>query len=361
VEKAFGPLAGFLINTLFWFGLCILSDAAIANAMADMLAIWVPVFSIIYVRVLFFIILFGFLAFVNVRGTKQGSQFVVTTTILKLTPLVLLVLIAFFSISTGNLIIKNWPGIKSIGETALILFFAFVGIETALNISGEIKDPQKNIPRGIFLGAAGVLVIYLLIQFVAQGVLGDQLPVYKDAPLSSLASRLIGPIGGIIILIAAVLSIFGSISGDILATPRVLFAGSQNKLLPEFLGRIHPKFATPYWSIILFSAVGAFIASSGGFKQLAVYTSSAVLIIYLAVVLAMIRLRYIKDVTEKGSFKIPGGLIIPILAIGTICWFLSHITWLEIKALSIFFAMLTVIYFINKAVRKKSRTIETVQ
>src|SRR5436190_3346389 len=166
VEKAFGPLPGFLVNTLFWFGYSILGDAAIANAMADMLTTWFPVFSINYVRIIFFICVFGSLAFINVRGAKQGSQFAVTATLLKLTPLILLVLIGLFSISGENLVIKTWPGIKTIGETALILFFAFLGLETALNVSGEIKNPQKNIPKGIFLGVAGILVIYLLIQFI---------------------------------------------------------------------------------------------------------------------------------------------------------------------------------------------------
>ena len=366
VEKAFGPLAGFWINTLFWFGYSILGDAAIVNAMADMLTTWFPVFSIYSVRVIFFIVVFGSLAFINVRGAKQGSQFAITATLLKLTPLLLLVLISLFSISGENLVIKTWPGITNIGETALILFFAFLGIETALNVSGEIKDPQRNIPKGILLGVAGVLIIYLLIQFVAQGVLGNQLGGYKDAPLAALAGRLIGPAGGTIILVTTVLSIFGNLSGDILASPRVLFAASEDKLLPGFLSRIHPKFATPYWSIIVYSAIGVIFASSGGFKQLAVYASSSVLIIYLAVVLAMIRLRYKKDlpagrqgIIVMGSFKVPGGLIIPILAIGTICWFLSHITRVEIVALSIFFAILTIIYFLNKIVRKNREMVST--
>ena len=354
VEKAFGPLAGFLINTLFWFGFTALSDAAVINAMTDMLVIWFPVFSLTYVRIIFFIIVFGLLALINIRGVKQGSQFAITATVLKLTPLLLLVIIGLFSISPVNLAVKIWPDIKSIGDTALVLFFAFVGIETALCVSGEIKNPQKNIPKGIFMGVAGVLVIYLLIQFVTQGVLGNELSAHKEAPLAALAANLIGPIGGTLILITSVLSMFGLLSGDILASPRELFAASKDKLLPEFLGRVHPKFATPYWSIIIYSAVGAVFASSGGFKQLAVLASSSVLIIYLAVVLATIRLQFEKESAgETATFKIPGGLIIPILAVITICWFLSHITVKEIIALAIFFAALTVFYLINNAVRKK--------
>lgn len=356
VEKAFGPLAGFLINTLFWFGFSSVADAAVVNAMTDMLAVWFPVFSITWVRIILFIVVFGFLAFINVRGVKQGSRFAITATILKLTPLVLLVLIGLFSISSTNLAIKTWPGINSIGETALVLFFAFMGIETALNISGEIKNPKRSVPKGIFLGVFCVLLMYLLLQFVAQGVLGNQLHDHKDAPLAVLASKLVGPVGGTIILVTSVVSMFGMLSGDILASPRLLFAASQDKLLPVFLSRVHPKYATPYWSIIVYSGAGVVFASSGGFRQLAVLSSSSILIIYLAVVLAGIKLRSEKNaIDETGTFKMPGGLIIPMLAIGTICWFLSHITMAEIKAFAIFFAVLIVFYLTREEIRKRMK------
>lgn len=351
VEKAFGPFAGFLINTLFWFGFSALSDAAVVNALADMLAIWFPELTVLYIRILFFITLFGLFSFINFRGVKQGTYFASVATIIKLTPLLLLVIVGLFSISAGNLTIKTWPSITDIGETSLVLVFAFMGIETALNVSGEIKNPARTIPKGIFMGVLGVLVIYLLIQFVSQGVLGDELPLHKEAPLASLAERLVGPIGGTIMLVTAGISMFGMLSGDVLASPRLLFAASEDKLLPGFLSRIHPKFATPYWSIIVYSTVIVVLASSGGFKQLAALASSAVLIIYLAVVLAMIRLRYKKEHDTAAGFRVPGGMVIPVLAVCTICWFLYQVTWVEVKAMGIFFLLLAAIYFANRYIR----------
>lgn len=354
VEKAFGPLPGFLINTLFWFGYGLLADAAVINAMADMLSIWFPIFSMAYVRTVLFVITFGLLAFINVRGVKSGSQFAVMITILKLTPLLLLAAIGLFGITGSNLQVSSWPGVKSLGETTLLLFFAFGGTETALNVSGEIKNPKKNIPRGILMGVGGILLIYLLIQFIAQGVLGSQLAMEKNAPLASLATHLIGPVGGTILLATSVISMFGMISGDVLAQPRLLYAASKDKLLPDFLGKTHPKFATPYWAIIVYSIVAIILASTSGFKELAILGISAVLIIYLAVILAMMRLRFKKTSEENGSFRMPFGLTIPILAMGVIGWLLSHITGNEIKSIVIFFVVLTAIYFINKLVRKKT-------
>ncbi len=354
VEKAFGPLPGFLINSLFWVGFSSLADAAVINAMADMLSIWFPAFHQAYVRIFFFIFLFGGIVWVNIRGVKQGSGFAGTATILKLAPLLLLVVIGLFNFTASNLAIQSMPGMKSIGETALVLFFAFMGIETSLGISGEIKEPHKNIPKGIFIGVIGVLVIYLLIQFVAQGVLGNQLAEHTDAPLVALAERLAGPVGGTILLITSLVSMFGLISGDILTSSRVVFAASKDKLLPAFLSRIHPGFATPYWSIIFYAGVGFIFATASDFKRLAVLASSSLLIIYLAVVLATIRLRYKKTPGETTGFRVPGGLTIPILAISTVCWFLSYITRDEIIAMSIFFLVLILLYFLNKFIRKKA-------
>ena len=353
VEAAFGPLAGFLINTLFWFGFCCLADAAVINAMTDMIAIWFPVFSITYIRVIFFMMIFGLFACVNIRGVKHGSQLAVTATLLKLTPLILLLGIGLFNISSQNLTIQTWPGMHSIGETSLVLFFAFMGTESALSMSGEIKDPKRNIPKGIFMGVTGILIMYLLIQFVSQGVMGDQLSKFKDAPLAAMASQLVGPVGKTVILITSVVSMLAMLSGDILASPRILYAAAKDDLLPRFLGKVHPTYATPYWSIIVYAAVGAILASSGGFKQLAVLASSSVLFIYLAVILATIRLRYKKEFSVKDGFTIPGGLLVPILAIITIGWFLSHITKDEIKGFAIFFVLLTVVYFVRRELRKK--------
>ncbi len=353
VEKAFGPLPGFLINTLFWMGTNSLADAAVINALTDILATWFPVFHTLYVRALFFMIIFGGLAWINIRGVKQGARFAVVTTLLKLTPLILLVAVGLFSVSASNLVVKQVPDIKTIGETSLILFFAFMGIETSLSIGGEIKNPKKNIPRGIFMGVAGVLIIYLLIQFVAQGVMGTGLANHKDAPLAALAETIWGPVGATILLLAGVLSMFGLLTGDILTSPRVLFAASEDKLVPGFLGRIHPKFSTPYLAIIVYCAADFIFATLSDFKRLAELASSSLLIIYLAVVLATIRLRYKKDIAETDGFRIPGGLLVPILAIIVVCWFLSHITMAEVKAMAIFFSVLTALFFINKLVRRR--------
>ena len=205
------------------------------------------------------------------------------------------------------------------------------------------------------MAVAGVLIIYLSLQFVAQGVLGDALssPQNAKAPLSALATSMIGNIGGTIILITGIVSMFGLLSGDMLASPRLLFAAAEDKLLPKFLSRIHPKFSTPFWSIIVYCIIATVLASSGGFKQLAVLASSSILLVYLGVAAATIVLRYKKEFACAGSFTIPGGLIIPVLAMMTILVFLYFITIAEVKALAILFGVLVLFYYLRKFFNKR--------
>ena len=350
IESAFGPFIGFLGSTLFWLGYCIMADAAVANVLADSLATFFPIFSDSVVRIIFLAIIFGGIAWLNVRGIQQGNTLVEIITLAKLLPLLVLIVVGIFFVDTNNYQVTQWPTVQKLGEVSLILFFSFIGMEASLSASGEIKNPRKTIPRGILLGMFIIFIFYISIQFVAQGVLGDQLPVHKDAPLAVVGQTVMGDFGKLMIVIGAAVSGFGLISGDIMITSRVPYAAARDGLLPKFLSVIHPRFATPYISIICYAGVGFILSISGGFRQLAVLASSSMLMIYLGVILATIKLKKMK--AEEGSFVIPGGITIPILALLVTAWFLSNLTVSEIAGGLIFLAGSSVIYFLMKFLRK---------
>ena len=237
------------------------------------------------------------------------------------------------------------------------MFFAFAGFETALGASGEIKNPKRTIPLGILLGGGMVIILYLLLQTVTQGVLGSQMEGVKDAPLAAVAERIIGSFGGTMLLIAAAISCFGAVSTDILSTPRVLFAGAKDGLFPKFLGKIHPKFATPYWSIICFSVLIFLFSISGGFQQLAILASAAILLIYLFVVLATIKLRMKKQDDSEKTFIVPGGLVIPFIGVVSIVWLLTSLSKWEKLSMIIFIAVISIIFLAMKRMQNgKNKT-----
>ena len=353
IEKAFGPYAGFISNTLFWVGVGVFVTAALMNGFADILSVAFPIFKISFYRALFFIVLIGFSAYINIRGVKQGMKLIKLITFIKLVPLFLLIILGLWGSQISNLHIGRLPSFQNLGEISLVLFFAFAGGETALNIGGEMKNPSRTAPLGILYGMLATIVIFCLIQLAAQGVLGTQLLNYKDAPLAAVADKLIGPTGHTIIIIASLIAIFGILSSLPLAFPRVMLAGAEDNLLPRYLAKIHPRFATPANAIITFSVIAFLVAVSGGFRQLAIIASASLLLLYVGVVLATIKFRMKKDVDRSGTFRIPGGLIIPIAALVALCLFISQLQLKELIGITIFISVLSIIYLFKTITAKR--------
>ena len=173
----------------------------------------------------------------------------------------------------------------------------------------------------------------------------------KDAPLAAVAEQIVGPVGATILLLAATISCFGLNSGDILATPRLLFAGANDGMFPKFLSKVHPKYATPYMAIITYASLIFIFSVSGSFKELAILASASILLVYLAVILATIKLRTKKQEVSVKPFRIPGGLIIPFIGIAAIVWLLTSLSKWEILSTVIFIAVVCVIYFVMKKVK----------
>ncbi len=352
IESAFGPYFGFLTAVLFLVS-TLSADAAVANAVADVLSGWFPVLNEQSIRVLFFLAIFGFLSFINIRGVRQGLGLVILTTIAKLTPLLVLILIGWKDVTIANLQWESVPSVSSIGQMSLILFFAFMGAESGLAVGGEIKNPQKTVPRAIFIAIAGVLFLYILLQTVSQGILGNSLATFQENPLAEVGNQLFGPIGLTLITIGAAISMFGNLSGEVLSVPRVLFGAARDNVIPiPFLTRVHLRFATPYISIVVYASIGFLLASLGGFEALAIVSSASILLVYLGVALAVIKLRT-KTPNDLEVFRIPGGYTIPILASLIIVWFLSNVTGQERNSMLILLGILTIVYFSLKWFRKK--------
>jgi amino acid transporter len=347
IEEAFGPFAGFIASMLLWFGWSALSDAAITVAMVGALALAFPILAEPVPRSIFIITLLSFLAAVNVIGVKAGVRLFVFNTMAKLIPLVLLLAFGIFAIKFENLAIMEWPPIATVGGGAIILFFAFAGAESGLSASGEIKNPSKTVPLGLLLGLTGILALYVGLQTVSQGVLGAELANNMDAPLAAVATEVFGEWGAKMLLVGGVISIYATVSGDMLSAPRVVFASARDNNLPKFLATVHPKYKTPYVSIIFFAAVVCVFALSGTFKPLAVLASGSILIIYGGVSLAVLRLRHRDGEPNPGQFKLPFGPVIPVLSCLVVGWLLWQLTVEEATALAALIGVSVLLYAIR--------------
>lgn len=347
IEKTFGKYPGFITSILFLLS-SITSDAAVANAIAAIISSIFPFFNNQLVKIIFFGILFSGLAYINIKGLKEGVGFVKILTVLKLAPLLIIIFIGFKDVSVSNLIWETTPTVKDIGEMSLILFFAFQGAEVGLSVSGEVKEPNKTIPKAVLSSILVVLIIYILVQTVSQGVLGGSLASFTENPLAEVANHIIGPIGFTLITIGAAVSMFGNLSSEILSMPRVLFAASEDKVIPiKMLSAIHHKHATPYISIIVYASLGFLFASLGGFKQMAIVSSASALLIYLGISIAAIKLRKDKKfISSVKTFRIPGGYTVPIISSVVIIWFLTNLAKNEFWGIGFFIIILSFIFLV---------------
>jgi APA family basic amino acid/polyamine antiporter len=348
VEVAFGPFVGFLAGVLY-FLMATFAVASVSSAFAGSVgALW-PVAASPAARALLIASLFAILATVNVLGVKPGVRLVEVMTVAKLLPLLLLVGYGIWFVNPAHL---QWPGMPTaaaLGKTAIVLIFAFVGLEIALVPSGEVRDPARTVPRALFSALAITTTLYLLIQTVAQGLLGPSMATFATAPLAEAAGRVLGEGGRLLVLLGAIVSMFGYVSGDMLGSPRTLFAFARDGVLPSAVARIHPRFHTPYIAIIIYACIVASVSISSSFTQLAVLANVAALTLYLMCVAASYELQR-RDVRADGGipFAVPGGPVIPLLAAAVIVWLLSNATRREFGVEALVLAVASMFYLIRK-------------
>jgi basic amino acid/polyamine antiporter, APA family len=150
------------------------------------------------------------------------------------------------------------------------------------------------------------------------------------------------------VLAGATVSMFGYVSGDMLGSPRALYAFARDGVLPQVLARIHPRFHTPYVAIAVYSIVVASVAISSSFTQLAILANVAALTLYLLCVAASYELQR-RDVRADGTpFAVPAGPAVPVLAATVIVWLLSNATRREFAVEALVLAVAGLFYFIRK-------------
>jgi len=204
------------------------------------------------------------------------------------------------------------------------------------------------VPRAAFLALTFTTLLYLAIQAIAQGVLGAAMTDYASAPLAETAARLLGPSGRLLVLLGTAVSTFGYMSGDMLCTPRALFAFGRDRVLPRVLASVHARFHTPWVAIVVHSALLGALAMSGTFAGLLVIANVSTLALYLLCVIAAYQLQR-RDVRSDGTpFVLPGGPLIPLAAAAVILWLMSQATVREYVVTGAVVAVAAIYYAIRR-------------
>jgi APA family basic amino acid/polyamine antiporter len=334
VAVALGPFAGFISGVLLWL-LGTFAASAVATVFAASVGLLVPLLS---GRVAGAALLAGALVFwsaVNIRGVSVGTRLNSIVTAAKLAPLLLIALGGIVFVRADNLAWTT-PAAGDVARMSLLLIFAFAGIEVALVPSGEVRDPARTVPRAIALAMAGITVLYVLLQVVAQGILGDALAAATVSPLADAAGASLGAWASAVLLLGASISTFGHMGGVTLSMPRIVYAFARDGYLPRALGAIHPRSRAPHVAIVVQSAVTLVLAVSGSFEKLAMLANLCALALYLGCAIAARRLRSTSPRgAGTGGVDLPFAGAIPWLACAVILWLLTGVTrdeWLAFTA-----------------------------
>ena len=356
-EAGSRPLA-FLCGWISFWATDPPSISIMALAIVNYLAFFVPIHGLVLklVAVVFVLIFMG----VHIRSVEGGGKFQIIITALKILPFALVIGIGLFNLQ-GDILLSSAPlkGYATGGIAALIAGVAtttwsYDGMGAACYMSGEIKNPKKNMPLGLILTAVIVLALYAGLTFVASGILSIDEMATSDAPIALLASKLpgIGQYAGTIVAIMAIIVVIGSLSSCIMFQPRIEYAKS--------FAKVHPKYETPYFSIIVQCAVAIVLIFASNLSALLGYFTMVALLKNVLTFGTIFVLR--KKGKEHGydpSYKCPGGPIMPLIAIimtGTLIW--GQLTYAPMQSLICAFVAvatgLPVFYYWDRKNKKES-------
>ncbi|GEN34536.1 MULTISPECIES: APC family permease [Aneurinibacillus] len=260
-----------------------------------------------------------FLGIINSIGTKYGGIVQTLSTVGKLIPIALIIV---FGIWKGNNeVLGIGSGISStevsLGAAVLATLWAYDGWMLVGFVAGEMKNPAKLLPRAIITGLSLVTAIYLLVNVALLQVLpADKVVALGENAAGTAASVLFGDIGGKLISIGILVSIFGCLNGKILTFPRVPYAMAEREQLPGsgLLSRVHDKFGTPVYATtlqIVFAVVMMIISNPDRLSEIAIFS---VYLFYIQAFFAVFILRK-RNRDVKRVYSVPLYPLIPIVAI----------------------------------------------
>jgi APA family basic amino acid/polyamine antiporter len=319
-SDAFGPFAGFSTGWAIYLSR-MTAFAANANVMAIYLASLHDVFAGELARGTIIATVTVGLTWANVMGVRDGVRTMAVFTFLKVTPLLLMVLLGLQHVTGATLIPGGPVFFDGIGDTTLLLIYAYVGFETLGVTAGETSQPRRTLPRAYVSSMLGTSLLYFLVVLVFVSVIPTE--NYEGATLVDVGRSVAGPLGAIVITMAAVFSIGGNLSGSILAAPRITFSMAKKRMLPAWFGRVHAKYATPDHSILFMGSMALVLALTGSFVKLALASSVVRLLGYVICIASLPSIRRNADAAARQkAFRLKGGYTIPVIALGVCFWLL---------------------------------------
>ncbi len=334
-REAFGPFVGGATGVVFFMAQGCIANAAILMLLLETVGRSIPALQDRLVLSAVIIAIYLGLAIFHIRWLRGGLGTAVGLTVIKLVPLFMVGVAILWNGLPSGLATGAVPGAGKMGHAAILLMFAFMGIEGALCNGSEIRNPARTVPRGVLAAVTVIALLYFAIHLAAEKALGPELATAGGAALPMAARVFYGPWAEVVVGVGVVISMAAIVFGDIFSLPRVPFALGRDGVLPRALAKVHPVFHTPYVAIAVYCALACLLALSGTFRQLAIMGVSGTMFVYLMTCFSVLRLRRL-GVAEAGTpFVIPGGPVVPIAASVLILYLLFSLEVKELLALGV--------------------------
>ena len=339
-REAFQPAVAFEVGWLIWLAR-MTAFAANCNLLINYLSyFWLPATTPLWRAAIIVLVVIA-LAVINLLGIRQAAIVSNAFTVGKLVPIIIFIAAGLFFLNPQAFEFGPSPTTGDFSKSVLLLVYAFTGFEMATIPAGEVRDPQRNLPRALLIAIVVVATLYIMIQVVCVGTLPGL--AQSSKPLADAGSQFLGATGGAIISAGAIISITGNLNILLLSGSRLPFAMAEQKQLPAFVGSIHTKFFTPYVSILITAGLMLFLTLKSSFVAALTISTIARLVTYGTTCLALPVFRARRN-APAAMFRLPGGTIIAILSLFLIVWLLFNATLNEVRATAIAAAAGLLIY-----------------
>jgi APA family basic amino acid/polyamine antiporter len=265
------------------------------------------------------------LTIINCLGVRAGSTVQSILMVLKIVALAALVICGLFlsdrAVNPSQLLDRppSLDFITAFGAALVPVIFAYGGWQTATFVASEIKEPRKNLPRGLIFGVAGVVLLYLAANVVYIIVLGTNGLAASTAPASDVMRQALGNFGARAIAAGIAISTVGFLSQSMLTAPRVYFAMAQDGLFFKSVGKVHPTTRAPVVAIALQGLIATVIAYLGTYERILNYVVSVDVIFFGLTACCIFVFRKRAQNEETGVVKVPGHPVTTLLFIA-VCW-----------------------------------------
>jgi basic amino acid/polyamine antiporter, APA family len=288
----------------------------------------------------------AFAAAVNVRGANLGAFIVGIATWAKFAALMVLVLASFTLGGANGASMAHLTApsaaplvVGSMGLALVSVLWAYDGWADLSFAAGEVKDPQRNLPRAIIFGTLALIAIYVLTNLAYLYVLPIEAIGKSPLVAADTMMALFGRVGVVLVSVFVMISSFSSLNGSMLASPRVFFAMADDGLFFEPIGRVHPRYKTPYVAIILAAMLGIALVMSRSFEALTEMFVLAIWPFYALGVAAIYRLRRLRPDLPR-PYRAIGYPVVPAIFILSVAAFVLNALISQPVSTTITFALI---------------------